>query len=86
MDMIGNERRMDNFLITNKAENAIWVDRLEKQVNPHFLDGTEYKGALLKKREALAQWMTDKSNPYFSQAIVNRIWKHLYGARLRRTD
>ena len=23
--------------------------------------------------------MTDKSNPYFSQAIVNRIWKHFMG-------
>ena len=73
MDMAGNERKMDNFLITNKPENSIWVERLEKQVRPHFLGGTEYKGSLLKKREALAQWMTDKSNPYFSQAIVNRI-------------
>ena len=79
MDMAGNERRMDNFLITNKPENVIWVERLEKQMRPHFLDGTEYKGPLRKKREALAQWMTDKSNPYFSQTIVNRIWKHFMG-------
>lgn len=78
-DMIGNERRMDNFLITNRAENAIWVERLDKQVRPHFLDGVEYKGSLSKKREALAAWMTDKSNPYFSQALVNRIWKHFMG-------
>ena len=49
MDMIGNERRMDNFLITNKPEDSIWVRRLEKHVRPHFLDGTEYKGSLLKK-------------------------------------
>ena len=79
MDMAGNERRMDNFLITNKPEDSIWVERLEKQVRPHFLGGTEYKGSLLKKREALAQWMTDKSNPYFSQAIVNRIWQRFMG-------
>ena len=79
VDMIGNERRMDNFLITNKPEDSIWVRRLEKHVRPHFLDGTEYKGTLRKKREAFAQWMTDKSNPYFSQAIVNRIWKHFMG-------
>ena len=78
-DMIGNERSMANFLITDKAENAIWVERLEKQVGPHFLDGTAYKGARLKKREALATWMTHKSNPYFSQALVNRIWKHFMG-------
>ena len=79
MDTAGNERRMDNFLITNKPENSIWVERLEKQVRPRFLGGTEYKGSLLKKREALAQWMTDKSNPYFSQAIVNRIWQRFMG-------
>ena len=79
IDSVGNERRMDNFLITNKPENTIWVERLKKQVRPHFLDGTAYKGALLKKREAFAQWITDKSNPYFSQALVNRIWKHFMG-------
>ena len=78
-DMVGNERRMDNFLITDKPQAEIWVDRLKAQVRPHFLGGTEYKGSLLKKREALAQWMTDKSNPYFSQALVNRIWKHFMG-------
>ena len=79
MDMVGNERRIDNFLLTNKPEDSIWVGDLEKHVRPHFLDGTEYKGSHLKKREALAQWMTDKSNPYFSQALVNRIWKRFLG-------
>ncbi len=79
IDMAGDERSMENILITNTAENAIWVERLEKQMRPYFLDGTEYKGPLRKKREALAQWMTDKSNPYFSQTIVNRIWKHFMG-------
>ena len=79
MDMVGNERRIDNFLLTNKPEDSIWVRDLEKHVRPHFLDGTEYQGSRLKKREALAQWMTDKSNPYFSQALVNRIWKRFLG-------
>ena len=79
MDMVGNERRIDNVLLTNKPEDSIWVRDLEKHVRPHFLDGTEYKGSRLKKREALAQWMTDKSNPYFSQTLVNRIWKRFLG-------
>ena len=79
VDMVGNKMKIRNFLITNKPAETIWVERLGKQVHPHFLDGTEYKGSPLKKREALAQWMTDTSNPYFSQAIVNRIWKHFMG-------
>lgn len=78
-DMVGNERRMQNHLITDKPKRDIYVERLETSVPPRFLDGTEYKGALMKKREALAQWITDKSNPYFSRAIVNRIWKHFMG-------
>lgn len=79
MDMVGNERRLQNHLITNKPERDIYVERLETSVPPRFLDGTAYKGPLIKKREALAQWITDKSNPYFSRAIVNRIWKHFMG-------
>ena len=79
MDMIGNEKRMENYLITNKPKRTIWVERLNEEVTPRFLGGTEYEGSLTKKREALAQWMTDKSNPYFSRAIVNRIWKHFMG-------
>lgn len=79
IDMVGNKMKIRNFLITNKPAETIWVERLEKQIRPHFLGKTEYKGSLLKKREALAQWMTDKSNPYFSQALVNRIWKHFMG-------
>ena len=79
IDMAGNKMKIRNFLITDKPEETIWVERLGTSVHPRFLDGTEFKGSLLEKREALAQWMTDKSNPYFSQAIVNRIWKHFMG-------
>ena len=68
-----------NYLITNKPKRTIWVERLNEEVTPRFLGGAEYEGSLTKKREALAQWMTDRSNPYFSRAIVNRIWKHFMG-------
>jgi len=30
-------------------------------------------------RFELAAWMTDRNNPYFSKALVNRYWKHLMG-------
>ena len=79
MDMAGNEKRMENFLITNEPRRSMWVERMDAEVSPRFLGGTEYKGSLTKRREALAQWMTDKSNPYFSRAIVNRVWKHFMG-------
>ena len=79
VDMAGNKKRMENFLITNAPRKSMWVARMDVKVSPRFLDGMEYKGSLTKRREALAQWMTDKSNPYFSKAIVNRVWKHFMG-------
>lgn len=33
-------------------------------------------------RHSLAQWLTSDSNPYFSRAIVNRVWKALLGRGL----
>lgn len=81
INMLGETEEIENFLITNspKENREIYVDSMKESVPPRFLDGTEYRGELTKKREALAEWMTAKSNPYFSKAIVNRIWKHFMG-------
>jgi hypothetical protein len=47
---------------------------------PKPLDGPEmpYTGTQ-DPRELLAEWMTQKENPFFAKAIVNRIWSHLLG-------
>ncbi len=34
------------------------------------------------RREALAAWLTSPTNPYFTRAIVNRIWTHYMGVGL----
>ncbi|RKU05898.1 hypothetical protein C6501_19365 [Candidatus Poribacteria bacterium] len=83
MDIIGNSKMMQNFLITNSPKERMAsyeFDGTRETVPPRFLDSAEeYKGELTKKREALAEWMTAKTNPYFSKAIVNRVWKHFMG-------
>ncbi len=33
-------------------------------------------------REAFATWLTDRNNPYFAKAMVNRLWKALLGRGL----
>jgi hypothetical protein len=33
-------------------------------------------------RQALAEWMTDRKNPYFAKSIVNRYWKHFFNRGL----
>jgi hypothetical protein len=49
-------------------------------VAPKFLDGPVLQEAEGEDpREKLAEWLTDPSNPWFSRAIVNRIWKHYLG-------
>src|SRR5207237_2905038 len=30
-------------------------------------------------RQALADWMSSKDNPFFSRSLVNRYWKHFFG-------
>jgi hypothetical protein len=34
------------------------------------------------RRIALANWMTDRGNPFFARTVVNRVWKHLLGRGL----
>ena len=34
------------------------------------------------RREALADWLTSRENPYFTRAIVNRIWANFLGVGL----
>ncbi len=33
-------------------------------------------------RQALADWMTAKDNPFFAKALVNRYWKHFFSRGL----
>ncbi len=50
-------------------------------MNPTVLDGTEPPADLddVTRRRALAEWVTAPGNPYFSKAIVNRLWARLMG-------
>jgi hypothetical protein len=49
-------------------------------LTPKFLDaGSIAVTPEQDAREALADWMTRKDNPYLARATVNRIWSHLFG-------
>jgi hypothetical protein len=45
---------------------------------PAALDGTSFAGSGNRRRD-LAAWITSKENPWFAEAIVNRIWSHFLG-------
>lgn len=51
-----------------------------KNVPPKFLGAEEPKlGDKDPYRPALARWMVSPDNPFFSRAMVNRTWAHLFG-------
>jgi uncharacterized protein DUF1553 len=64
-------------------EGAVTHPKTKKVVKPKYLDGG-YEADEPEKdiREALARWMTAPGNPFFSRAIVNRVWKHYMGRGL----
>jgi hypothetical protein len=54
-----------------------------KTVPAKFLGGSEVKlDGKEKARPLLANWMTSADNPYFSKAMVNRVWFQLFGRGL----
>ena len=54
-----------------------------KSPEPKFLDGPEMKfSAEEDPRHALVDWMAKPDNPFFSKALVNRMWGHFLGRGL----
>ncbi len=49
------------------------------QAVPAMLDGSPVTAGLTGRRKELAAWMTTKQNPWFSQALVNRMWARFLG-------
>ena len=73
-DPEGHGRRKD------ESPAKILHPRSKAQVEPSFPDGSPLsKGARRDLRMSLAEWMTAPENPYFAEAIVNRLWSHFFG-------
>ncbi|MDW7995265.1 MAG: DUF1553 domain-containing protein [Gemmatales bacterium] len=53
--------------------------RTNQPVRPKVLDQAPLSDEPADRREILARWLTDKSNPFVAKALVNRIWYHLFG-------
>lgn len=50
---------------------------------PRPLDGDALPfDSTLDRRIAMAQWLTSPQNPYFTRAIVNRVWANYFGVGL----
>ena len=57
--------------------------RTGKPQPPAPLDGEPLDpSSPVDRREALAEWLTSPENPYFTKAIVNRVWANFFGIGL----
>jgi hypothetical protein len=65
------------------VEGTVEHPKTKQVVTPKYLDGGLEPDEPEKDiRAPLAAWMTDPKNPFFSRAIVNRVWKHYLGRGL----
>lgn len=68
-------------MIREKATGEVTHPRTGEAALPR-IPGEHFLTHQTNPREALAAWLTDSNNPYFAQAIVNRLWKALMGRGL----
>jgi hypothetical protein len=64
-------------------EGEVTLPDSDEVVPPRYLGGDERDGGETgSRRQALADWITDRRNPYFARAAVNRVWAQLFGRGL----
>ena len=72
-----------NRVVFLAPEGEIIQPRTGKPQPPRPLDGAVLSDdPTLDRREILADWLTDPANPYFTKAIVNRVWANFLGVGL----
>ena len=73
-DISGNEEQPEGPKVIHP--------RRRQEVAPRFLNGSLARAMGDNPREQLVDWMTAPENPYFSRAIVNRVWANFFGKGL----
>jgi len=68
-------------IVYEKRDNAEVTHPKDGRVmSAKFLFGSEKSGAHdTGLRESLAAWLTSKDNPFFAQAMANRMWSYFFG-------
>jgi uncharacterized protein DUF1553/uncharacterized protein DUF1549 len=78
-----NGNRPGDVEVYTKPYGEVNHPRLNRPLDPAPLDGlTIPMDAPTDRREYLAKWLTSPQNPYFTRALVNRVWKNFMGRGL----
>ncbi len=68
------------WIVFNRGEGSIINPRTRRAGAPRFLGGEEPKIAAGEdRRQVVAKWLTDPSNPYFATSVADRIWSRFFG-------
>ncbi|MFN0118913.1 MAG: DUF1549 and DUF1553 domain-containing protein [Blastocatellia bacterium] len=75
--------RSGDVQVFTKPAGEVNHPRLNRPLEPAPLDGQPLSLDSDKdRREHLAAWLTAPQNPYFTRALVNRVWKNFMGRGL----
>jgi len=78
-----NGTRSGDVEVYTKPYGEVNHPRLNRPLDPAPLDGVSIElNAPKDRREHLAEWLISPQNPYFTRALVNRVWKNFMGRGL----
>ena len=64
-------------------KNMLTITGTNRTVTAQFMDGTSPSWSKERSpRQELAEWMTDRKNPYFAKNMANRLWAEFFGIGL----
>ncbi len=72
----------DEILYLKRDDNVVKHPKTGRVMEPEYLIASIGAPPIPKagdRREALAEWLTSKNNPFFAKAIVNRMWSYFFG-------
>jgi len=74
----------EEIVFDQRADYEMKHPKDGRVVKPQFMIALSSSSAAAipdgpQRREALADWVTSKDNPYFAKAIVNRMWSYFMG-------
>jgi hypothetical protein len=71
-----------NLLVFHAAQGELIQPTTGAVQPPRPLDGALVPESAADRRVPLADWLTSPGNPYFTRAIVNRVWANYFGVGL----
>jgi len=81
-----SQDRGEGFIVPEREvldRRELAIPGTDRVVQASFPDGTDpvwkFKAG---PRQTLAEWVTNKDNPYFAKATVNRVWAQMFGVGL----